>query len=83
MNEKKKSHPPWRPKAMGKRRPVAKGSPARDSATFEVLPSRSPGSPTCRCRRRRRHPCAMPDGTPRVRADVPHFSNLPFFIFQI
>lgn len=36
MNEKKKSHPPRRPKAM--RRPVAKGrSSGEDSATFEVL----------------------------------------------
>jgi len=47
MNEKKKSHPPWRPKAMGERRPVAKGHRIGrgDSATFEVL-LRSPGSPT-------------------------------------
>lgn len=53
MNEKKKSHPPWRPEAMGERRPVAKGRRigGGDSATFEVL-LRSPGSPTCCAARR-------------------------------
>lgn len=55
MNEKKKSHPPWRPKAMGERRPVAKGSAAaaetpRPSRFCYVRQVRRPAAARRHCR---------------------------------